>query len=176
MLKKIEIYINNKCYKINQHIDRKDKRRLRNSKKLANSIDFQSSRILKLYIRKKRKLCISHKNGISVIVNSKIKCGIDIEELKYRNFNSLAKIFAKDSELEWINNDCKRFYMIFCAKEAIIKLFNLNFSYFNEIYLKSICNMCIKFQYENKRIKCFYYQFENYLICIAIKESECLLM
>lgn len=167
---RIDIYLTN-CFGFfsKNKLDKKDKRKVRKNPKIVLNKDFQSSRYLKSIIRHKKKVCISHKNGFSAIVNSKIKCGIDIEELKYRNFQSLSKIFSNAIEASWIGDDCLRFYMVFCAKEAIIKLLNLNFYNLKDINLHNIYNSYCIFTFNNKIIKTIYFIVNNYLICIARK-------
>ncbi|MSN96696.1 4'-phosphopantetheinyl transferase superfamily protein [Campylobacter sp. FMV-PI01] len=136
MKNQIYLYFGNKTDKISfKNLDRRDKRRVKKSPNLIKNPSFLSSRWLKFKL-KKRDIFISHKSKFSVIGISKKKIGIDMEELKSRNFNSIVEFcFTQEEKNFFYDCDDKilTFYKIFTTKEAILKYKNLNFSDFKKV-------------------------------------------
>lgn len=112
-------------------LSRKDRRRLKKYPNLANSNSFKLSRCLNYKAKKRGKICLSHKENIAVLAISKEKVGVDVEELKERNFNSAVEFCFNKKESEIYANakdKMQKFYEIYTAKEAVIKAKNLAFS------------------------------------------------
>ena len=120
-------------------LDRKDRRKLKKYPNLANSNSFKLSRYLKFRAKKRGKICLSHKENIAVLAISKEKVGVDVEELKERNFDGVIKFCFSKKESEIYANananananakdKMQKFYEIYTAKEAVIKAKNLAFS------------------------------------------------
>ena len=76
-------------------LDRKERRRLKKYPNLANQNSFKLSRYLKFRAKKRGKICLSHKENIAVLAISKEKVGVDVEELKERNFDGVVKFCFK---------------------------------------------------------------------------------
>ena len=116
-------------------LDKKERRKLKKYPNLANSNSFKLSRYLKFKAKKRGKICLSHKENIAVLAISKEKVGVDVEELKERNFDGVIKFCFNKKESEIYANananakdKIQKFYEIYTAKEAVIKAKNLAFS------------------------------------------------
>lgn len=111
-------------------ISKKDKRRLKKHPNSINLNSFRISRFIKSKFKRRAKICISHKNGCVGVAFGKGKFGIDIEEIKERNFSSAADFCFTKDELETYNKsrNINTFYQIYTTKEALIKAKNLSFS------------------------------------------------
>ena len=134
----IYLFIGFEAEKFNlKMLDRKDRRKLKKYPNLANSNSFKLSRYLKFRAKKRGKICLSHKENIAVLAISKEKVGVDVEELKERNFDGVIKFCFSKKESEIYANanananakdKMQKFYEIYTAKEAVIKAKNLAFS------------------------------------------------
>ena len=112
-------------------LDKKERRKLKKYPNLANLNPFKLSRCLKFKAKKRGKICLSHKENIAVLAISKEKVGVDVEELKQRNFDGAIKFCFNKKESEIYANakdKMQKFYEIYTAKEAVIKAKNLAFS------------------------------------------------
>ena len=141
---KITLYFGNESRKIPfGYLDRKDRRRVKNFPNLLNNSNFISSRWLKFRV-KKRRFCLSHKNGFSVLATCDKKIAIDMESFKQRDYLAVANFCFDEEELAFFNKaiDKKRaFYQIYTTKEAILKFKNLNFKNLKEVsYFESNLN------------------------------------
>ena len=143
-------------------LSRKERRRLKRYPNLANSNSFKLSRYLKFKAKKRGKICLSHKENISVLAISKEKVGVDVEELKERNFDGVIKFCFSKNESEIYANardKIQKFYVIYTAKEAVIKAKKLAFS----------ALASAKFDEMNRR----YLIINNlFIICLAFKHSK----
>jgi len=102
-------------------LSRKDRRKLKKYPNLVNSNSFKLSRYLKFKAKKRGKICLSHKENIAVLAISKEKVGVDVEELKERNFDGVIKFCfnKKESEIYASTKDkMQKFYEIYTAKET----------------------------------------------------------
>ena len=81
-------------------LSRKDRRKLKKYPNLVNSNSFKLSRYLKFRAKKRGKIYLSHKENIAVLAISKEKVGIDVEELKERNFDGVIKFCFSKKESE----------------------------------------------------------------------------
>ncbi|WP_169764596.1 4'-phosphopantetheinyl transferase superfamily protein [Campylobacter mucosalis] len=139
-----------------------DKRRLKKYPNLKYQSGFLLSRSLKWQFKLKDKICISHKKDICVIARSKRKIGIDIEELKERNFGAIMDFCFSDDEKNLVKNADDKllaFYQIYTTKEAFIKLQNLGFSHLQSVNFNAILN----------RMKTKHITYKNFLITIVYK-------
>lgn len=158
----LEIFISKKplyAFKIYKN----DRRRLKKNLNLIKNNGFLLSRSLKWQFKLKDKICISHKKNICVIARSRRKIGVDIEELKERNFGAVMDFCFSDDERNLVKNaDDKivQFYKIWTTKEAFIKLNNLKFSDLGSVKFKYILN-------KNNVTYIFY---ENFLITFLLKK------
>lgn len=130
----IEIFIGENLKPISyKRLDKKDKKRVKKIPNLLKNLSFIVSRNLKFKLRKKlksKKYCLCHKNDISAISLCKFKTGIDIEEIKIRNFDNIVKFcFCEDEKKLYLQSSNKilTFYKIYTTKEAALKRCNLNF-------------------------------------------------
>ncbi|CAD7286961.1 hypothetical protein LMG7974_00171 [Campylobacter majalis] len=138
-MKRIDVFIADEIFAYKLY--KKDKRRLRKYKNLSNHSGFKLSRSLKWKYKLKDNICIAHTKNIAVIAKSKQKVGIDIEELKYRDFDAIMSFCFSDDEIRLVNqsdNKMLKFYEIFTTKEAFIKYKNLDFSYLKSVYFNEI--------------------------------------
>ena len=161
---KIEIYISQRAIS-NFKLYKKDKRRLRKYRNLKDSSEFVISRGLKWRFKLKDHICISHKKNIAAIARFKGKIGIDIEELKSRNFDSVVEFcFNDDERALWERSSDKilEFYKIWTAKEAFIKFNGLNFS-----DLK-VAN----YNHISTNLNLNFFIFNNYLITIVTNRPK----
>ena len=124
-------------------LDESDKARLNDNPNLANSLRFLASRALKFYAlneflsknskAQKLNFCLSHSANCVALAVANFKIGFDIEHLKPRNIEPAMDFCFNEYEKKLISNAPKNsvlseFYRIFTAKEALLKLFDLNFS------------------------------------------------
>ncbi|MGM9997294.1 4'-phosphopantetheinyl transferase family protein [Campylobacter lanienae] len=161
---KIEIYISQRAIN-NFKLYKKDKRRLKKHRNLNGNSGFIISRALKWRFKLKDHICISHKKNIAAIARCKGKIGIDIEELKSRNFNSVVEFcFNDDERALWQRSSDKilEFYKIWTAKEAFIKFNGLNFS-----DLK-----VVNYNHISTNLNLNFFIFNNYLITIVATKSK----
>ncbi|CAD7286173.1 4'-phosphopantetheinyl transferase family protein [Campylobacter suis] len=150
-MRKIELFIAKK-FERNFRLYPKDRRRIKKTPSLKNSQSFMLSRYLKYKYKLKDNVCISHKKNFCVIAKFKGKIGVDVEELKERNFSAIMDFCFSDDERQIVLNSKNQkltFYKIFTLKEAYIKFKRLDFTYiksvnFNEI-LSTIDTHFIKF-------------------------------
>ena len=143
-------------------LDRKDRRRLKRYPNLANSNSFKLSRCLKFKAKKRGKICLSHKENIAVLAISKEKVGVDVEELKQRNFDGAIKFCFNKKESEIYANakdKMQKFYEIYTAKEAVIKAKNLAFSDLGSV------------SFDEMRTKHIIIN-NLFIICLAFKHSK----
>lgn len=108
----------------------KDRRRLKRTPNLALQEGFWLSRTLKSKFKLKDKICISHKPNFALIARYKRKIGVDVEELIQRDFNAVMEFCFDEKERAMVTNAddaMLEFYKIFTAKEAYVKLKNLDF-------------------------------------------------
>lgn len=144
-----------------KNLDKIDKKRVKNSPNLAQNKNFIASRILKNKIKKKN-LCISHKMGFACAINSKF-FGLDMEILKPRNFSAAVDFCFNEKEKEFFEKSEDKmltFYKIFTAKEAILKLLNLNFADFKKV------------SFFDEKFTKFYILKDEFLICAVAAKSQ----
>lgn len=80
-------------------------------------------------------ISISHSGNLIAVARSKFNCGIDIQKFTPKVSRILPK-FLNDSELHWLNNknDKTSFHhLIWCAKEAIFKVFGVQVDFQDDI-------------------------------------------
>ena len=143
-------------------LSRKDRKKLKKYPNLANSNSFKLSRYLKFKAKKRGKICLSHKENIAVLAISKEKVGVDVEELKQRNFDGAIKFCfnKKESEIYAKAKDkMQKFYEIYTAKEAVIKAKNLAFSDLGSV------------SFDEMRTKHIIIN-NLFIICLAFKHSK----
>ena len=129
-------------------LDESDKARLNDNPNLANSLRFLASRALKFYAlneflsknskAQKLNFCLSHSANCVALAVANFKIGFDIEPLKLRNIEPAMDFCFNEYEKNRVLNATKNsvlseFYRIFTAKEALLKLFDLNFSDFDKV-------------------------------------------
>lgn len=102
------------------------------SKQQKNTIDFMASRSVLGFLRTRKPITLSHKEGYSFLGYGKNKIGIDLELLIDRDFDSLIHHIANPFEKNLFQNPKLTpyqkkllFYELFTLKEAMIKLNNL---------------------------------------------------
>ncbi len=114
-------------------LDKVDLLRIKKAPNLATQLTWQTSRVGKHIARKQfpqKKHCISHKNDYSMIAVGNGKLGVDLEYIKKRNYDTLAKKIASQEEQNHIAdspNPDLDFYRLWTIKEALIKADNLSF-------------------------------------------------
>lgn len=143
-------------------IDKKDRRRVKKYPNLIKQNSFKISRYLKFKAKMRGKICLSHKENIAVLAISKEKIGVDVEELKQRNFDAVASFcFTKDESKNLANakDKMQKFYEIYTAKEAVLKLKNLSFS---DLGTTSYDEMAKKYLIINN----------SFIICLAFKQCK----
>lgn len=64
---------------------------------------------------------LAHSGRLAIIVIDHAPVGVDIEEMRIRDYEALGKRFFHPEEREWIRGDKKRFYEVWTAKEAYLK-------------------------------------------------------
>ena len=79
---------------------------------------------------------ISHKRDIVFIWVSDNKIGVDIENYKERDINILDTFTSEEYEIVW-NKSRKKFYLLWTAKESIVKLLNIMLDDIGDIKLIS---------------------------------------
>jgi len=143
----------------------RDKKRLYKFPNLAQNPDFIHSRAIIIKNRlTRKKYCISHKDGVAVILRAKGKFGIDIEALRIRKFERLAELCFNQTEREILSNSDNKmlcFYQIYTLKEAIIKASNDTLWNMKNFGINRGLNLCDKF---GKRYKFNTFKFDNFLI------------
>ncbi|MCD8212518.1 MAG: 4'-phosphopantetheinyl transferase superfamily protein [Campylobacter sp.] len=157
-MSKIKLFISTKIDQ-NYKLYRKDRRRLRKNPALKNSTSFMLSRSLKWRYKLKDKICIAHKKNICVIAKFNKKIGIDVEELKDRNFDAVIDFCFNEDEILFVRNSPDKilaFYQVFTVKEAYIKIKNLDFSHLKSVDFNKILNI----------MQINYIIFNNFLITI----------
>ena len=133
-------------------------------------LDFYTNKNGKTYINNRNDLFFnqSHSGKYVAGVISNKEIGIDIEEIKEVNINSIKK-FASINELGYItssNNDInKRYFEIFCLKEAYVKangkcLKNINEVSFNIVNNTITCS--------DSNVVCFLKKDKNYILAIVL--------
>lgn len=111
-----------------QRMSIKDKRHFFKNTRLRQSLDFKVSRAILTFYQKRRRYCISHKNGNAIVGFNKGKLGIDLEEIRTReNLKDLFALFAtQEEQILFESLDEKKrlyfFYELFTLKEALIKI------------------------------------------------------
>ncbi|WP_185768455.1 4'-phosphopantetheinyl transferase family protein [Campylobacter sp. RM16192] len=145
-------------------LDRKNRRRVKRYHSLKTSSQFIVSRNIISNFKKRSKFCISHKNGCVGVLFGKGKFGLDIEEIKQRNFSSICEFCFAENELEIYkkSKNINTFYQIYTTKEAILKAENLGFS---ELRLINSLN------YKNYTHKSFLIS-NKYIISIVFKGKK----
>lgn len=116
-------------------LDEQDQARLIQSPQLAKSISWQTSRVGKHIARQhypNAKLCLSHKNGHSLIAVGASKTGIDLEHLRQRDYLALAEKTCSAEEIQRLRHletkaQQELFYRLWTVKEALIKGQDLRF-------------------------------------------------
>lgn len=145
-------------------LDKKDRRRLKKYPNLIKQNSFKISRYLKFKVKMRGKICLSHKENIAVLAISKEKIGVDVEELKERNFDAVASFcFTKDESKILANakDKTQKFYEIYTAKEAILKVKDLAFS------------DLAKTEFSDTMIEKKYFIVNNsFIICLAFKHCK----
>lgn len=160
---KIELFITTKIYTTTK-LYAKDRRRLRKCKALKYNKSFWLSRSLKWQYKLKDKIFIAHKENIAVIAYCKKRIGIDIEELKDRNFNMIMDFCFNEYErhlVDTANDKMLEFYKIWTSKEAYIKFKNLDFSYIKSVGFNEILN----------KMDIIYFKAENFLVTILKRKK-----
>ncbi|QKG29146.1 4'-phosphopantetheinyl transferase family protein [Campylobacter sp. RM16187] len=135
-----------------------DRKSIRKAKRYFNikiSNQFIISRMIISRFKKRSKFCISHKDGCVGVLFGKGKFGLDIEEIKQRNFSSICEFCFTEDELNIYkkSENTNTFYQIYTVKEAILKAENLGFSelrLINSLNYKSY--ICKSFLISNKYI------------------------
>lgn len=114
-----------------------------NSLKLKST--FNESLVARYLIEKNKNnyYSISHKNNLVFIWTNDNKIWLDIEILKSREFSLLNKFGDEEYQLLWWKK-WKYFYILWTAKESIIKIENLKLDDIWKIKLKKIENTEIK--------------------------------
>jgi len=113
---------------------------------------------------------ISHKKDLVFIWTNNSKIWVDIEILKKRDENILENILEKEYKKLWEKN-WKNFYILWTAKEAIIKFENLNLDNMEEIILEKSENIN-KFFSEIKFNKKLVFSFKNKNFIVYSGNSE----
>ena len=130
-------------------LDEVDKSKVKLHPNLLNSSRFLASRVLKFYalneflsqnLKDKAKsvyFCLSHSKNVVALALAPFKIGFDIETIKQRNVNACLDFCFNDSEKARVfarsGENLDEFYRIFTAKEALLKLNDLQFSDFDKV-------------------------------------------
>lgn len=141
-------------------LDEKDRVRLNDYPNLAHSLQFVASRALKFYVfndflnensksrAQKLNFCLSHSKNLVALALAPFKIGFDIEMIVQRNVNACLEFCFNDSEKARVlgqsgknkarilgrsGENLDEFYRIFTAKEALLKLNDLQFSDFDKV-------------------------------------------
>ena len=115
-------------------LDAADHLRCQQQPALAQRIDWQSSRFLK---QQRRRLApntlttLSHSHGdAALLYGQQDALGVDLEQMRPRNFVALLPWCARDEEIQWWQQQPSptlAFYRLWTLKEALIKAANLDF-------------------------------------------------
>ena len=115
-------------------LDAADHLRCQQQPALAQRIDWQSSRFLK---QQRRRLApntlttLSHSHGYAALLyGQQDALGVDLEQMRPRNFVALLPWCARDEEIQWWQQQPSptlAFYRLWTLKEALIKAANLDF-------------------------------------------------
>lgn len=116
-------------------LDNTDQARLAKHPALANRLTWQTSRVGKHLARQlypHARLCLSHKNGHSLIAVGAQKAGVDLEYICSRDYLALAEKICSDEENAYLRNSNPSlrqqwFYRLWTMKEALIKAQDLRF-------------------------------------------------
>ncbi|PIT12423.1 hypothetical protein BGI30_02595 [Snodgrassella alvi] len=110
-------------------LDQADKQRLQQYPRLAQRIDWQSSRFLKQQLSASySRFSLTHKKGhAGLIACSSVQHipGIDMEYAQERDFLALAQLCYSDNEQQWLAQQpdlSTAFYQLWTLKEAFIKI------------------------------------------------------
>ena len=166
-------------------LDKSDKARLNDNPNLANSLRFLASRALKFYAlneflsknskAQKPNFCLSHSANCVALAVANFKIGFDIEPLKPRNIEPVMDFCFSEYEKKLISNAPKNsvlseFYRIFTAKEALLKLFDLNFSDFDKVGFDE--NGVARLN--ERKFQCLHHKFsfngQNFILCCAFSK------
>lgn len=164
----------NKIYS-KKRLQKRDKTRLKKSPNLALKENFRTSRALKDEFKKRGHFSISHKDDLCMVGFSRKKgFGVDLERLEERDFSKVVDFCFNDDEKElFLKSDekLKTFYMIYTAKEAIIKANDLGFSNLLDVGYSLHVNAFLD---EKKRIfhTFFAYMKKKYIFCVSFKEKR----
>ncbi len=71
---------------------------------------------------------ISHDGDYVILVSDKNEVGIDMINIRARDFSFVKKVFTLD-EINYANDDIKKCYEIWCKKESVVKLLGKGISY-----------------------------------------------
>lgn len=116
-------------------LDEQDQARLAQNPQLVKSISWQTSRVGKHLAKQyypQGKLCLSHKDGHSLIAVGTGKTGVDLEYLRQRDYLALAEKTCSAEEIRRLRHleakaQQELFYRLWTVKEALIKGQNLRF-------------------------------------------------
>lgn len=103
---------------------------------------------------------ISNKGEVVTVIKSNFPVGIDIEIIKPFN-KSILKFFS-EAERKYIKDDLEKFFKIWTAKEAYIKMINKSFKDLFELDIISL-SKCIDFEYK---------KYSDYLICYCYRKKD----
>ena len=132
-MKKIYIYFGDEIKPFGRRkLSKKDKALF---KARAGRVEFLLSRSLLARARRRGRVCVSHKKfdlgAVAAVGISNLKFGLDLEELKERDFAAVIDFCFNDYE-KFLFGVCEAsqktllFYQIYTIKEAIIKARNLD--------------------------------------------------
>ncbi|MDO5059085.1 MAG: 4'-phosphopantetheinyl transferase superfamily protein, partial [Neisseria sp.] len=93
--------------------------------------DWRVSRVLK-YRAGEAVRSLSHSNGRAAVLAAEggIRCGVDLEQIRQRDFAALAEWVADESEYDYLQKrgwQASDFYRLWCCKEALLKACNGDF-------------------------------------------------
>jgi len=140
---------------------------------------FNESLVARYLISQKRwkYSCISHKNNLVFIGVSDIKVGVDIEKYKNRDESVLGIFSNMEYDLIWLK-ELNNFYLLWTAKESIIKLLDItlddmknieavNISKKNQKISDIIFNYESLFKYKDKIIKVLSWKDNKYIFSVC---------
>lgn len=134
ILQKSKFFANSKA-NLERNLDENFKLNL--GKNLKQNLDKNLSENLKQNLSKF--FCLSHTKNLVAIATAPFKIGFDVEILRRRKFKAQIDFCFNEFEKMRFEKALKKgdfvreFYEIFTAKEAIIKLLNLEFSDFDKV-------------------------------------------
>lgn len=158
-----------------KQLTKKDRKNLRRNPKKIEKKSYKATRFLKYSFRKKGFFSISHKDNFCAVgFSKKSGFGIDLEVLKKRNFKAIVEFCFNSDEIELYKQSKDKlttFYKIFTAKEAILKMRNLNFSDFQRVgYCSEKKTFCDE---DGKKIYIYYKIVQKHmLLCVSFKEKR----